>query len=152
MMLPKVSNEEKSTNNAGTYEGKRNRRDKARHAEPRARTIDSILLKRNTLETPVERTAASPDRSSPAFDVIQSEDFDKVLYDRLRELRKEIAGRDGVPAYVVFSDASLKDICRRQPKTLVQFSAVNGVGSIKLEKYGEAFIKVICEYLEIRRD
>jgi len=68
---------------------------------------------------------------------------DKDLFERLRELRKEIAAKEGVPAYIVFSDASLRDMCRKKPVSLVQFSMVNGVGTVKLEKYGEAFVEAI---------
>ena len=69
--------------------------------------------------------------------------LDKDLFEKLKGLRKEIAAREGVPAYIVFSDASLRDMCRKKPASLVQFSAVNGVGAVKLEKYGEAFIEII---------
>jgi ATP-dependent DNA helicase RecQ len=77
-------------------------------------------------------------------DAIQlTEDFDKALFDKLKELRRKLASKENVPAYIVFSDASLRDMCRRKPASLVQFSAVNGVGSVKLEKYGEIFLEVI---------
>jgi ATP-dependent DNA helicase RecQ len=69
--------------------------------------------------------------------------MDKDLFEKLRELRKEIAAKEEVPAYIVFSDASLRDMCRKKPASLVQFSAVNGVGSVKLEKYGKMFVEVI---------
>ena len=69
--------------------------------------------------------------------------MDRGLFEKLKELRKGIAAKEGVPAYIVFSDASLRDMCRKKPASLVQFSAVNGVGSVKLEKYGEAFVEAI---------
>ena len=68
---------------------------------------------------------------------------DKDLFEKLKGLRKEIAAREGVPAYIVFSDASLRDMCRKKPASLVQFSMVNGVGTVKLEKYGEAFVEAV---------
>jgi ATP-dependent DNA helicase RecQ len=71
--------------------------------------------------------------------------FSPQLFEKLKELRREIAAKEGVPAYIVFSDASLRDMCRKRPVSLVQFSAVNGVGSVKLEKYGEEFVKKISE-------
>ena len=74
---------------------------------------------------------------------VKEEVVDKELFDQLRELRKEIAAKEGVPAYIVFSDASLRDMCRKKPASLIQFSAVIGVGSVKLEKYGEIFLKII---------
>jgi ATP-dependent DNA helicase RecQ len=69
--------------------------------------------------------------------------FDTALFDKLRELRKELAAREGVPAYIVFSDASIRDMCRKRPLSLVQFSTVHGVGSVKLEKYGEVFVEAL---------
>ncbi|MDR1251783.1 MAG: DNA helicase RecQ [Treponema sp.] len=72
--------------------------------------------------------------------------FDNALFAKLRELRKELAAKEGFPAYIVFSDASLRDICRKRPVSLAQLAAVHGVGSVKLEKYGEAFIKCVKDY------
>jgi len=71
--------------------------------------------------------------------------LDKDLYERLKELRKEIAAREGSPAYTVFSDASLRDMCRKKPASPAQFFEVNGVGPVKLKKYGEAFVKAILQ-------
>jgi ATP-dependent DNA helicase RecQ len=78
----------------------------------------------------------------------QSQNIDEALLDKLRKLRKEIAARDSVPVYIIFPDASLRDMCLKKPISLAQFSGVNGVGSVKLEKYGEAFIGLIREYCE----
>ncbi len=79
---------------------------------------------------------------------VQSFDIDEVLLEKLKKLRKELAAQESVPAYIVFSDNSLRDMCRKKPATLPSFSGVNGVGQIKLEKYGEAFTDLIREYLE----
>jgi ATP-dependent DNA helicase RecQ len=54
--------------------------------------------------------------------------IDFLLFDKLKKLRKDIAAKEAVPAYIVFSDASLRDMCRRKPVSLIQFSSVNGVG------------------------
>jgi len=75
---------------------------------------------------------------------------DKDLFEKLKELRKGIAAKEGVPAYIVFSDASLRDMCRKKPASLVQFSAVNGVGAVKLEKYGEVFVEAIKQIINNR--
>ena len=74
-------------------------------------------------------------------------DIDEALLDKLRKLRKDIASGESVPAYIVFSDANLHDMCRKMPVSLAEFSGVNGVGRIKLEKYGKAFISLIREYI-----
>ena len=81
-------------------------------------------------------------------DNLQNEVFDKSLFDKLKELRRELAAKEGFPAYIVFSDASLKDMCRKKPVSLVQFSAINGVGSVKLEKYGEIFVETINSFIK----
>lgn len=69
------------------------------------------------------------------------------LFEQLRVLRKQIADRDGVPPFVVFSDKSLRDMCEKKPLTEEAFLEVNGVGQNKLEKYGESFIEAIKSYL-----
>lgn len=68
------------------------------------------------------------------------------LFDYLRALRKEIATRDHIPPYVVFSDATLRDMCVVQPATLDEMLDVKGVGELKLEKYGAAFLQCIQEH------
>jgi ATP-dependent DNA helicase RecQ len=75
-----------------------------------------------------------------------SEYIDDDLLDKLKKLRKEIAAKESVPAYIIFHDASLRDMCGKKPVSLVQFSGVSGVGSVKLEKYGEIFTTLIREY------
>lgn len=71
------------------------------------------------------------------------------LFDRLRSLRKSIADERGVPAFVVFSDASLKSMCAIMPQSLESFLSVSGVGSVKAEAYGEAFLEVIKKEVEL---
>jgi ATP-dependent DNA helicase RecQ len=77
-----------------------------------------------------------------------SADIDNGLFDKLKKLRREIAARESVPAYIVFSDASLRDMCRKKPVSVIQFSGVNGVGNVKLEKYGDIFTDLIRKYYE----
>ncbi|MDR1862905.1 MAG: DNA helicase RecQ [Treponema sp.] len=71
---------------------------------------------------------------------------DEGLFMRLKELRSRLAQEAQVPAYIVFSDASLRDMCRKQPLTDDRFLNITGVGAVKLEKYGAAFMAVIREY------
>jgi len=73
---------------------------------------------------------------------------DNQLFDLLRKVRKEISERENVPPYIVFSDAALKDMSRLLPTNEEEFLAVKGVGENKLMRYGEAFLRVIAEYLE----
>ena len=68
---------------------------------------------------------------------------DVALYERLRDWRKGAAAEHGVPAYVIFHDASLKEIARRRPGTLAALREVPGVGERKLEAYGREIIALV---------
>ena len=70
------------------------------------------------------------------------------LFESLRETRKRIAESENVPPFVIFSDAALKDMCAKQPKTSEEFLQVSGVGEHKLQKYGLEFIQAIRAFLE----
>ena len=70
------------------------------------------------------------------------------LFERLRRLRLDIARELGIPPYLVFGDASLRDMSAKVPRNLAQFALVSGVGSVKLEQYGEKFLAEITEYTE----
>ena len=68
---------------------------------------------------------------------------DSALYAALSGFRLQIAQRESVPAFVVFSNATLQDMAAKRPQTLTEFLAVNGVGSKKAERYGKMFIDCI---------
>ena len=70
------------------------------------------------------------------------------LYETLRELRAELAREANIPAYMVFSNATLQDMANRCPKTLSEFKKVSGVGELKAAWYGRQFLERIREYLE----
>jgi len=74
------------------------------------------------------------------------EGVDRGLFDELRRLRQETAAVQDVPTYIVFSDASLRDMARRRPSTLDGFRHVKGVGEKKLADYGQAFVDRIVAY------
>jgi ATP-dependent DNA helicase RecQ len=76
------------------------------------------------------------------------EGVDRDLFEKLRSLRGAKSAEQQVPAYVVFSDASLRDMARRRPSTLDKFRLINGVGQKKLEDYGDAFLEVIVSHCE----
>ena len=70
------------------------------------------------------------------------------LFEELRKLRRKIADEQHVPAYVIFSDATLADMARLRPTTYKQFLAVKGVGQIKARQYGAQFLECIRIYEE----
>lgn len=65
---------------------------------------------------------------------------DQQLFEDLRDLRKQLADQQNVPAYVVFGDISLLDMAQKRPQTEDEFLEVSGVGQAKLERYGEVFL------------
>jgi ATP-dependent DNA helicase RecQ len=71
---------------------------------------------------------------------------DEGLLAKLKELRTRLAQEARVPAYIIFSDAALRDMCRKIPETMEQFLNVSGAGSVKTAKYGEAFTSAIREW------
>jgi ATP-dependent DNA helicase RecQ len=74
--------------------------------------------------------------------------YDGMLFERLRNVRKRIAELQEVPPYIIFSDKTLHDMCRRFPSTLSDMRKISGVGEVKLERYGEDFIREIKIYLD----
>jgi len=69
-----------------------------------------------------------------------------TLFERLRKLRQEIALAEKIPAYLVFSDASLKEMERARPMCASDFLEISGVGQRKLDVYGEDFIAEIVSF------
>ena len=65
------------------------------------------------------------------------------LFERLRALRKRLADGEGVPAYIVFSDAVLRQMADRVPTSRTEMATVSGVGPVKLDRYGDAFLEVL---------
>jgi ATP-dependent DNA helicase RecQ len=70
------------------------------------------------------------------------------LFELLREVRKKLAGENDVPAYVIFSDKSLKDMAAKVPRNSNDFRQVHGVGEAKLEAYGPIFLRAIGEWAD----
>jgi ATP-dependent DNA helicase RecQ len=69
---------------------------------------------------------------------------DMVLFEQLRALRKQLAEENGVPPYVIFGDASLLEMSRERPANEEEFLTINGVGQVKLERHGSAFLEMIA--------
>lgn len=76
-----------------------------------------------------------------------ADDIDIGLWEALRECRRQFAEDQGVPPYVIFHDSALQEMCRLLPRDLQEFEMISGVGERKLQKYGPAFVRVICDQL-----
>ena len=70
---------------------------------------------------------------------------DPVLFAKLKELRAELAAQANIPAYMVFSNHTLHEMCRKKPRTHEDFLQVSGVGAAKDERWGDAFLEAINE-------
>ncbi len=72
---------------------------------------------------------------------------DEVLFERLRELRKRLADERDVPAYIIFSDVSLRQMARNYPAGESDLARISGVGEKKLREFGEVFLGEIAAHL-----
>ncbi len=71
------------------------------------------------------------------------DDYDAEMYDKLRELRTQIASANNIPPYIVFSDKTLKDLSAKLPQSKEEMLAVHGIGEVKFERYGKAFLSIL---------
>jgi len=84
--------------------------------------------------------------ATPRFDEDSWEGVDKGLFEHLRQVRRTLAGARGVPSYIIFGDATLRELARRRPSSSAGFAAVRGVGQKKLEDLGPQFLAEIRQY------
>ena len=73
-------------------------------------------------------------------------DYDQTLFEKLRRLRKEIADELSLPAYIVFHDSTLHQMASKMPVSHAELARIRGVGSEKLQRFGDRFIDVITAY------
>jgi ATP-dependent DNA helicase RecQ len=92
--------------------------------------------------SPEEKKAAQPKPVAPATD------GDPDLFEHLRRVRKRLADEHDIPAFVVFSDKTLKDMAAKVPRDSIEFRQVHGVGEAKLEAYGPIFLREIAAFAE----
>mgnify|MGYP003131854148 FL=1 len=103
---------------------------------PLLRGEEIIALRR---DQKVKSKTAKKTRANEAL----SADIDPVLWEALRDKRRQLAETQGVPPYVIFHDKTLREMCLHRPRTEAEFSRLPGVGESKLEKYAEAFLAII---------
>jgi ATP-dependent DNA helicase RecQ len=101
---------------------------------------------KSKLSYSVPETAPKNKSSEKTPQTGPQKNIDNNLFAKLRELRGKLAAGQSVPAYIVFSDATLADMCRKLPFNETELLEVSGVGQTKLERYGREFLGVIKEY------
>ncbi len=97
------------------------------------------LMVREDGETGRRRTG----RERRAAEALTLDEQDRVLFERLKQLRRRLAAEEGVAAFMIFADRSLMDMVRLKPATRSDFAAVNGVGERKLDAYADVFLEEI---------
>ncbi|WP_018879877.1 DNA helicase RecQ [Thioalkalivibrio sp. ALE9] len=110
---------------------------------PVLRGEDSIHLGEEVARPEREARTARPARRDTARSVAAMDSEDRALWEALRALRTDLARDQGVPPYVIFSDATLLEMVAAAPRSRDEMAGISGVGQHKLERYGDAFIKAI---------
>ncbi len=87
-----------------------------------------------------------PKRATPRSAAADWEGVDTTLFDGLRGLRRDLAVERGVPAYVIFSDATLRELARKRPASTRAMREIKGVGQKKLAEFGPVFVEHIREH------
>ncbi len=105
----------------------------------------TFLSQRQRISLPAPRRPEAP-AVAPAS---QGLPYDRGLFDKLRELRRSVASQRNVPPYVVFSDETLQQMACYVPQTREALSRITGVGAVKLEQFGDAFLSVIRHYARL---
>lgn len=103
--------------------------------------IQFKLRKQNVKELEQKKTRGRVDKKRT-----ESRKSEGPLFDALKSLRSDLAKEKGVPAYIIFSDKSLHDMCLLKPRNKSEFLMVNGVGQTKLENYGDDFLEVLRQF------
>ena len=85
--------------------------------------------------------------SSKGYEELELSKSEQAIFDRLRSWRMGAAREHGVPAYVVFQDATLREIAKVKPTSLQELRGVSGVGEKKLVSYGDDIVGIINEML-----
>ena len=121
------------------------------YTEPTYRTIqptekaNEVLFRNQAVSIKVKQEAATQ-KDRKTRQTGQRQENNSELFEELRVLRRNIADAEGVAAYMVFSDASLRDMAEKKPQNEHEFLEVSGVGEYKLQKYGKAFINTIAQF------
>ena len=102
-----------------------------------------VIKGAHTIELKKERLSVQKAQSKAK--VSYFDDYDVEMYDKLKALRANIASDNGIPPYIVFSDKTLKDLSNKQPQNKEEMLEIHGIGEVKFERYGEAFLEMLCE-------
>ncbi len=109
-------------------------------------TSRSLLRGETELTLREDPVQAKPRKLREPREPIELDIEDEDLMEALKARRRELASASGVPPYVIFHDASLKEMIQLRPRTLSDLLEVSGVGQAKLDKYGQDFLNILLEF------
>ncbi len=104
----------------------------------------AIIRKERSVEMMVSKRA----KEDIVYENVSPEE--EQLFQQLRRLREKISTKEHIPPYVVFSNAALRDMCRKKPQNIHELMEVSGVGMMRSQKYGEDFIREIKRFLKYK--
>lgn len=116
------------------------------HKNPTNETIilaersGDVLFRSQKVKILIHTPSKTAERKNSDFKV------DEGLFEALKTLRLRIATNENIPAYIVFSNSTLRDMASKKPTTMTEFLDVSGVGKYKAEQYGEMFLTEIKKY------
>lgn len=102
-----------------------------------------VIKNVHTIELKKERLTVQ--KATTQKKVTYFDDYDVEMYDKLRDLRTQIATTNNIPPYIVFSDKTLKELSNKQPQNKQKMLEVHGIGEVKFERYGEEFLELLVD-------
>ena len=103
-----------------------------------------VMLRRDTPQPKASRASGGSRGAAPKVAASELSPEDEALFEELRGWRKATAAEQGIPAYTVFHDATLRSIAAARPSSLRELSGINGVGEAKLVKYGQHILDLLA--------
>jgi ATP-dependent DNA helicase RecQ len=104
-----------------------------------------LKIKADPLVAPKKSIVRAKTKAAPAVN-FDPQDYTPKLFEKLKELRRSLADERQVPAFVIFSDATLQDLAARKPASRDQFLEVYGVGETKVRQFGDVFLSAIEDF------
>lgn len=99
----------------------------------------------------IELSRPAPQEEPKITKAPQDSVFDNDLFEKLRHVRQQLAEQQNVPPYVIFHDATLREMSSKKPTSLTTLAGITGVGSYKLMKYGNQFLEIIQKHQPVKK-
>lgn len=104
----------------------------------------AVLKGQQAVQLRLQTQAGQTFEKRQSSDLMLLDATERYLWEQLRAWRAKMAKEHGVPAYVIFHDATLRELARQCPKTQDELRQVSGIGTRKLDKYGDYLIEILC--------